>query len=435
MSQFSSRLSSPAIATIVCGNILEWYDFAVYGYFVATIGRQFFPTEDRIAEVLAAFGVFAVGFIGRIGGAFLYGLISDRVGRGSALQLSVALMAVATTMIGVLPGHATLGSVAPALLILFRLLQGLSVGGEFTTSMTLLAERAVGNRRGLACGMVGAAAIGGFVIGSGVAWLLSWSLAPTDLQSWGWRIPFLLGSGLGIFVWIIRRQFLADQETSSTTFGSNTALIAVVLSKHYWGLIRTVAGISLYMVGFYVPFVYLATGLQEKGALTMKDALAITTASLIGLTILTPVAGWIPDRIGDRQLLITCSLLLALGTPILLLWIEHGGSWRFAVGMSAMVVLYAPLNAVAALPCALQFPRELRSTAFSVGFNVAAMLFGGLSPLAANLLMIRTGCLGAVGILTVFTAAILAWAWIKCPEAQDLNEPRLSTAVSQAFGS
>jgi len=185
-----------------------WYDFAAYGYFVSLIAAQFFPEQDRTAGLLAAFGVFALGFLGRVGGGFLYGLISARLGRARALQLSVVLMAVSTVLMGVLPTYAKIGMLAPVLLTVLRLLQGLSIGGEFATSITMLAERADRKQRGLMSGIVGGAACAGFVLGASVAALRAWGLSPPQMHSWGWRIPFLSGSLLGLLAYLMRRQLL-----------------------------------------------------------------------------------------------------------------------------------------------------------------------------------------------------------------------------------
>ncbi|HSS82659.1 MAG TPA: MFS transporter, partial [Reyranella sp.] len=156
------------IAAGAIGNVLEWYDFAVYGYFAAAIGRAFFPREDKVAQVLAAFGIFAVGFLMRPVGGALIGYIGDRFGRRAALTFSVAAMAIPTFLVGVLPGYQTLGVAAPILLTLLRMIQGLSVGGEYTSSMVFLVERAPEGRRGLMGALISCGACGGILLGSAV---------------------------------------------------------------------------------------------------------------------------------------------------------------------------------------------------------------------------------------------------------------------------
>src|SRR6516165_9060731 len=169
------------------GNVLEWYDFAIYGYFASAIGRQFFPHEDAVAQLLLAFGVFALGFLMRpIGGAFV-GHIGDQFGRRAALTFSVAAMAIPTFLIGLLPGYASLGLWAPAALTLLRMTQGLSVGGEYTSSMVFLVERAPEGRRGLMGALASSGATGGILLGSGLGATFAATLPATALEAWGWR--------------------------------------------------------------------------------------------------------------------------------------------------------------------------------------------------------------------------------------------------------
>lgn len=406
-------LSAKSVLVIVCGNVLEWYDFAIYGYFVSLIADQFFPAGDRTAALLAAFGVFALGFIGRVGGGLMYGMIADLAGRSHALRISVLLMAVSTTLMGLLPGYATLGALAPVLLTLLRLLQGLSVGGEFTTSITFLAERAAAGRRGLTSGLVGAAAATGFVLGSAVGALLSRVLTAAQLAEWGWRVPFLSGSLLGIIALLMRRHLVDLTEPPATRMPARRLLHALVQER--LPLLRTVLGIAPYMVGFYLPFVYLATGLQKRGLLGMQGALMATMLSMVGLGLLSPIAGWLADRSGTRRLLTISSVLLALLTAPLLRWAEMGGFWRIMLAMALLVIMYAPLNAVAMPFLSLQFSSAFRGTGFSVAFNFASAAFGGLAPLAADLILNQTGSLAATGLLITATGLLSIYAWQSGP--------------------
>src|SRR5215510_11349066 len=172
------------------GNVLEWYDFAVYGYFAASIGRVFFPEQDKVAQLLAAFGVFAIGFLMRPVGGALFGHVGDRFGRRTALVASVAAMAVPTFLIGVLPGYAVLGLAAPILLTLLRMVQGLSVGGEYTTSIVFLVERAPPRRRGIVGAIADMGSVTGILAGSATGAVLETFMSAEEVQNWGCRIPF-----------------------------------------------------------------------------------------------------------------------------------------------------------------------------------------------------------------------------------------------------
>jgi len=194
------------IAAGMIGNVLEWYDFSVYGYFAASIGFNFFPRQDRVAQLLAAFAVFALGYLVRPIGGALIGHVGDHYGRRAALTVSVTAMAVPTCLVGLLPGYATLGLLAPVLLVLLRMVQGLSVGGEYTSSMVFLVERAAAGRRGLA-GAIAACGSGvGTLLGSGVGATIAGLMTTETLDAWGWRIPFLLGLVVGVIGFILRRQ-------------------------------------------------------------------------------------------------------------------------------------------------------------------------------------------------------------------------------------
>src|SRR5262245_6769922 len=185
---------------------MEWYDFSIYGYFVATIGRHFFPSEDATASLVAAFGVFAAGFLMRPVGALIFGHIGDRIGRQAALVISVLAMAVPTFMIGVLPDHTQIGIAASGLLVVLRLVQGVSVGGENPTSIMFFVEGAAPRRRGWMGSWTFVGNVNGILLGSAVGALTSTFLSAATLEAWGWRIPFLLGLGVGLAGWYLRRR-------------------------------------------------------------------------------------------------------------------------------------------------------------------------------------------------------------------------------------
>jgi MHS family proline/betaine transporter-like MFS transporter len=197
------NLSRNTIGGIV-GNILEWYDFAVFGYFAPIIGAQFFPSEDSIASTLKAFGVFAAGYLMRPVGGAIFGYFGDKIGRKRALEISVLLMAIPTTLLGILPTHAQIGSIAALLMVILRLVQGLSVGGEYTGSIAFITEIAPPHRRGLWGSLTSCGAIAGIMLGSAVATVAHYFLDANALASWGWRVPFILGIVVGLFGFWLR---------------------------------------------------------------------------------------------------------------------------------------------------------------------------------------------------------------------------------------
>src|SRR6516162_2193337 len=282
------------IAAGMIGNVLEWYDFAIYGYFAAAIGRQFFPHEDAVAQLLSAFGVFALGYLMRPVGGALIGHIGDQFGRRAALTLSVAAMAIPTFLIGLLPGYATLGLWAPAALTLLRMTQGFWIGGEFTSSVVFLIERAPEGRRGLMGALAMSGATGGILLGSAVGAAFAAALPTTALETWGWRIPFLLGLIVGIAGYFLRRHVL---EMIPTVRRKRSPIIDTL--HHHWRTVIGFAGLSFFgAAGFYVCFVYLVSWLQTADRFPASRALEINSFSMAMMLPTVILAGLLSDRFG-----------------------------------------------------------------------------------------------------------------------------------------
>ena len=369
------------------GNLLEWYDFAVYGYFAAAIGRAFFPEQDKVAQVLAAFGVFAVGFMMRPIGGAIFGHVGDRIGRPAALTLSVAAMAVPTFLIGVLPGYDVLGIAAPLLLTLLRMLQGLSVGGEYTTSIVFLVERARPGRRGLVGAVADLGAVSGILLGSATGAILEWVMPVGAVDEWGWRIPFWIGLVVGAAGLVLRRGF---GEGEAAPRAPERPPLLATFSQH-WRVLVYLAGISVFgAVGFYLMFVYVVSWLQLVDGVAPAQALTINTISMALLIPAEIGMAALSDRLGRRPMLIAVTgLAVVAAWP--LFWLMHGhAQWMILAGQLGFVVLvggyYGCLPAFMVEAVAV----EVRCTAIALGYNVSLGLIGGLSPLAATWLVQRT---------------------------------------------
>jgi MFS transporter, MHS family, proline/betaine transporter len=371
------------------GSVLEWYDFAVYGYLAPIIGALFFPAGDPLASLLAAFGVFAIGFAARPIGGALFGYIGDRYGRKPALLISMLTMGSATVGIGLLPDHAQIGAAAAVLLVLMRVAEGLSVGGEYTGSIILVAEHAPPGRRGFYAAWPQFGCTIGFLLGSGVGALVSGALGHERMLAWGWRIPFLLG-GL-IAVWgIAFRRHIAESPavTASSEARDKPGLAAVV--AHWRAIARLVALLCVESVAFYLMFVYAASYLTEHMHVSTARALDINTLSLVVmLAMLLPVAIW-SDRVGRKPLLYIGTVgMFALAWP--LWWLMQQGTFAAILAGQAGFGILLGL-AAGAMPGVMSemLPPHVRCTATGIGYNVSLGLFGGTAPLVATYLIART---------------------------------------------
>ena len=370
----------------VVGNVLEWYDFSVYGFFAPAIGANFFPSHSKSAELIAAFGVFAAGFLMRPIGALLFGYIGDHRGRERALMLSVLAMAVPTFLIGLLPTHAQVGNLAAVLMVLLRLIQGLSVGGEYTTSIVFLIEQANDGKRGVMGAYGVSGAYGGVMLGSAVGTAVAWHMPTAHLLAWGWRIPFLLGITIGIAGYLLRKELhLAETPTS------NPPPMLDVIRSH-WRRILQVSGFKILdAVGFYLMFVYSTTYLEEVVGIARGRAMAINTIGMIGVLLILPLAGRFSDRFGRKPVLLLSSFaVIVLSMKLFdLLW--HPVLSVPLIGQLGFAAIIAMFNGAAPAAAVEAFPASVRCSGVAISHNLVMAIFGGTAPMVATYLIERTG--------------------------------------------
>ncbi|MCK7612548.1 MFS transporter [Roseibium sediminicola] len=370
------------------GNTLEWYDFAVYGYLAPIIAHQFFPSSSPTVSLISTFGVFAAGFLMRPIGSLLLGHIADKIGRSKALLISVALMAIPTTLIAFLPTYDQIGVLAPLALTLLRLLQGLSVGGEYTGSSVYLYEISPKDKRCFVVSWALVGAVFGVLLGSGVAALATSLLPADDLGSWGWRVPFAFGLLVGLTGFLIRSGN-KDDDTDMPPSPHDPVSVPVgeVLRNHRPALFRTIVCNILNGVGFYLTFVYLTSYLVEYVHLTESRALTINTSVMVVFMLMLPVVGYLADKTSRKALMLIGSGGVTLfGLP--LFWLIHHQDPAMIVlgqlGLAAVLAcFFAPLMAT----MISQFPRPVRVTGYSLGYNIPLALFGGTAPLVATFLI------------------------------------------------
>ena len=363
------------------GNLVEWYDWYVYSAFSLYFAKVFFPPASQTAQLLNAAAVFAVGFLMRPVGGWVMGRYADRHGRRAALSISVLLMCFGSLMIAVTPGYARIGVAAPVLLVLARLLQGLSVGGEYGASATYLSEMAGQKLRGFYSSFQYVTLISGQLVALLVLLVLQRQLGTEALENWGWRIPFAIGAVLAVAALWIRRGI---EETpsfravaASAESASSRARIRELL--RYPRQIATVVGLTAGgTVAFYTFTTYAQKFLVNSSGFSKADASRISALTLIGFMLIQPLVGYISDQVGRRPVLITFGILGTLGTvPVLTaLAATRDELTAFLLLMSALVAVsgYTAINAVVK---AELFPTEIRALGVALPYAVTVALFGG----------------------------------------------------------
>ncbi len=390
------------------GNFVEWFDYAVYGYLAVTIAAVFFPDTDRQTALLATFGLFAVSFLVRPLGGFFWGHIGDKIGRRTALSWSILIMSLATFCIALLPSYNTIGIWAPLLLLLLRVVQGFSASGEYAGASAFLVEYAPANRRGLYAAVVPASTASGLLLGSLIAAVLTGVLDTGQMESWGWRLPFLLAAPMGLIGRYIRTK-LEDTPAFQELAAEDEVIKAPIrdLFVNYWRpLLIATGAVLLNAVGFYVILSYMPTYLSEEIGLSQTKSYIATTVALatyIGFILLTGLAS---DRFGRKKVLISASVLFVLFTVPAFMLLD---TTSFAVILLVQIVLGAMLTLNdGTLPSFLAelFPTKNRYSGFAVSFNLSNALFGGTAPFVATLLIQQTGSKLAPGFYLMAAAVI-----------------------------
>jgi len=372
------------IAGIV-GNVLEWYDFGVYGFFASIIAVHFFPSENASVSLIAAFGAFAAGFLMRPVGAALFGHIGDRYSRGRALQLSVICMAVPTFLIGLLPTYEVIGVAAAILMVLMRMMQGIAVGGEYTSSIVFLAENAPVGKRAFYTSWSMFGATGGILLGSAVGAFMSAHMSPEALNSWGWRVAFLAGIGVSVVGFFIRRGLGKQPKVEH-----ETPPLVVAFKSHGNDIFRIIGLNVAFAVTFYMIFVYLVTWLVDVVKLTRAAALEINTMNMLMLLLLVPLFAKLSDAWGRKKLiLLGIGGVAVLAYPLILL-MHQADTMLIFFGQMGFVVLVACFAASIPAEMAEMFPRKIRVTAVCVSYNISFAVLGGTSPMVAEWLLHRT---------------------------------------------
>jgi MHS family proline/betaine transporter-like MFS transporter len=394
----SSRTEGPSrlrtISAITIGNALEFFDFTVYGFMAILIGKLFFPNLSPYNQLLLAVATFGVGFVMRPIGGVVIGAYADRAGRKAAMTLAIALMSLGCAIIAFTPTYAQIGVAAPLLMVLARLLQGFSAGGEVGASTTLLVEYASPRDRGYLASWQFASTGLGIFLGALVVSALSAALSPLAMETWGWRVPFVLGLSIAPVGIYIRRQLneTLDIDLSGATRRHRNSSLRILLKEHRRSLaagILTVMGstTAAYVVTFYMP----SYAVRELG---LSPAFSLAAAALVGFlsfALASPV-GWLSDRIGRKSLIIGSRVVLALVIYPAFVWLVDEPSPGRLLTLMALLGALHVVQAVPGLTALPEmFPKHVRATGMSVVYSVGVALFGGFSPLIVTWMVNETG--------------------------------------------
>ncbi|MEJ6667199.1 MAG: MFS transporter [Alcaligenes aquatilis] len=392
MSSPSHRPSAPPgldpapvsrVRTIVAGsvgNAVEWFDWTIYASFAIFFSSQFFPDGNETTALLASFGIFAVGFFMRPIGGWLLGIFSDRYGRKAALGLTILMMAGGSLIIAVTPTYAAIGLAAPLLLTLARLLQGLSLGGEYASATTFLTEMAPPHRRGFYSSFVFFSAAVGILAASAVGWVLTTWLSRAEMAEWGWRIPFLLGALGGVAgLWIRRSIPETEAFSESKKAGVEKQPLRTLLREYPVEVLRIIGFSILTTFAFYIFVAYVPTYAIRHVQADPKVAFAANTVALIVFMVVQPLFGALSDRIGRKpQLIVFAAGYLFFFYPLMS---TLGPSFGSILTVELFgLVLYAMYTSIGPAIMSEQFPTSVRAVGIGAPYNLMVALLGGTTP-------------------------------------------------------
>jgi MFS transporter, MHS family, citrate/tricarballylate:H+ symporter len=428
MATLSAELRKPQIWSVIrvsSGNFLEMYDFFVFGYYASAIGRTFFPTGSEFAQLMLAFMTFGAGFLMRpLGGIFL-GAYIDHNGRRAGLLLTLALMAVGTASIALVPGYATLGALAPAIVVIGRLIQGFSAGVELGGVSVYLAEIATPGHKGFyvswQSGSQQVAVI--FVALLGV--LLSTIFAPDDMFRWGWRIPFLIGCLIIPLLFKLRSSLKETQEFEQRrSKAPKTGEILLALAQNWAIVVIGMLLVTMTTVSFYFITAYTPTFGRDVLKLSNIDALVVTLCVGISNLFWLPVMGAVSDRIGRAPVLIAFTALMFITAYPTLSWLVSSPSFARLLAVELWLsFVYGSYNGAMIVALTEIVPLKVRTAGFSLAYSLATALFGGFTPAVSTYLIHETGNRAMPGVWLMFAAAcgllaaLLAWRGKKQAEA------------------
>lgn len=381
------------ISGAAVGNMLEWFDYSLYGYLSATLAKVFFPSSDPIVSLIAAFAAFSVAFITRPLGALFFGSLGDRLGRRDTLAIVVCLISVSTVLVGVLPGYDAIGIAAPLLLVALRMLQGFSAGGEAGGALAFLAEYAPTHRRGVVIGFFNMSAGLGALSGSGLVLAITTTFGQIAVEAWAWRLPFLIAGPIGLGALWLR---LRIEETPAFRLhvereGAAQAPLREALRDDWRSIIKCLGVAITHGIPYYLILAYLPSFLVSSGRLSTRQALAASGLAFLASVLVIPFAAALSDRWGRRPVALSAALAyFVIALPLFQTVVDSSVDVVIATIASVGILIGIYGSAPFCMMTEL-FPTRTRYSAMSVGYNLAMVLFGGTAPLISASLTKVTG--------------------------------------------
>jgi len=400
----------------IIGNVMEWYDFALYGFMAIIIAKLFFPTGNLMISVIATYGIFAAGFLMRPIGAVFFGRMGDKIGRSRIMLISVIMMVIPTFCLGLLPTYDKAGLIAPILLIIIRLIQGLSVGGEFSSSATFLVETASKNRRGLSGSWANFGSTLGILLGSGMATLTLTLFDETVVMAGAWRLPFLFGGLLGVLAIFLRIGLPKSEPFQNYILKKpKESPLKAVFTTGLKEMIQGFLFAASYGVIYYSTMVYLPTWISSQTSIPLKESMLFNTITLIIVVPLIIFAGWISDRYIRRThfLALSMGFSAVLGIPAAL-WMTSGSLVAAFTCQLIFGIIMAIALGVAPTLFVELFPTSHRLTGYSISFNLGMGIIGGTTPMIVTWFIATTEITIAPAIYMLFWGiiAVITLFWI-----------------------
>lgn len=406
-----------AIFAGALGNVLEWYDYGIYGYFASILSALFFPVSDPIVGLMMTFLVFGLGFVARPLGGFIFGHYADRMGRRTVLAITVILMGLSTLLMGLLPTYQQIGVAAPIFLTILRLLQGVATGGEWGSCTSFMVEYTTPRNRTFIVSWSQVSTAVGLLMGSFLGAFLTSVLPQEALYSWGWRIPFICGIIVALVGYYVRHnvdETPAFQNKLQTQDVSEQPLLEAVryYKRELCAVFLIVAGGN---VAYWLILSFMTTYISKFLKLPLERGFQINSISLVVFAVGLPVFGWLADRIGRKRVLLAgYVLLIVLGYPLFAMLAKAQGFVQMTAIVCVLTLILAIINGVVMTVVTEIFPTKVRCSAFAISYNVAAALFGGTSMFVATWLIRVTGNVLSVPlymiglmVLTFLAAAFL----------------------------